>query len=122
MTYNPLCIQAGDLRHAITIQSPSATRDAAGQPISTWDTVLSTRAKIENTGSYSYKESFSANALAAQCTDLITIRWPGKAITVEPGQRIVFGDNTYLIQLVDNVLRRNRVVRMACLVIDGDSN
>ena len=117
-----LYIQAGELRHAIQVLEVSATRDAAGQPISTWTSVLSTRAKIESTSGRSYKESFAGNALASQSTDLITIRWPGPGITLKPGMRVTFGDNTFLVQAVDNVLRRDRVVRLACLVIDGDSN
>jgi head-tail adaptor len=119
---NPLYLRAGELRHAVQIQSASSTRDAAGQPVSTWNVVLTSRAKIENTGSQAYKESFSNSSLASQSTDMITIRWPGASITVAPGMRVVFGDNTFLVQDVDNVLHRNRVVRLACLMIDEDSN
>ena len=36
--------------------------------------------------------------------------------------RVIFGNNTFLVQDVDNVLHRNRVVRLACLMIDEDSN
>jgi hypothetical protein len=53
---------------------------------------------------------------------MVTIRWPGVSIDVAPGMRVAFGDSTYLVQDVDNVLRRNRVVRLACLTIDNDSN
>jgi SPP1 family predicted phage head-tail adaptor len=119
---NPLAINPGELRHSITIQKQNSTVDGFGEPVSTWETVTSLHAKIENTGSAAYKQSFSGNALASQSTDLITTRWAGPTINIEPGMRIVFGDNTYTIQAVDNVLRRNRVIRMACLVIDGDSN
>jgi SPP1 family predicted phage head-tail adaptor len=117
-----LYIQPGELRDSIQIQQATDTRDAAGQPVSTWAAVLTARAKIEGTNSRTFKETFSANALASQSTDVITIRWPGAAVTLEPGQRVVFGDNTYLVQAVDNVRRRNRKVVLACMVIDGDSN
>lgn len=119
---NPLYLRAGELRHAVQIQSASSTRDAAGQPVSTWNVVLTTRAKIENSGGQAYKESFSNSSLAAQSTDLLTIRWPGSSITVAPGMRVILGNNTFLVQDVDNVLHRNRVVRLACLMIDEDSN
>src|ERR1035441_8312354 len=120
MATDPLILQPGVLRHSITIQSASSTRDAAGQPVNAWNQVLATRARIENAGGGSYKESFSNNSFSSQSTDLVTIRWPGAAIDIKPGMRIVFGDNRYLIQAVDNILRRNRVLRLACLVIDGD--
>ena len=119
---DPLYIDAGSLRHSIQIQAPSSTRDAVGQPVSTWNVVLTTRAKIENTNSRTFKESFSNNALASQSTDVLTIRWPGAAVDLKPDMRVIFGDNTYLVQAVDNVLRRNRKVVLACVVIDGDSN
>ena len=123
MPIDPLYIAPGDLRHSITIQAENtADRDAAGQPVSTWETVLTTRAKIEDSGSASYKDLFQNNALAAQSTDLITIRWPGSSITIAPGQRVIFGDNSFLIQAIDNVLRRNRKLRLACLIIDETSN
>ena len=119
---NPLYLRAGELRHSAQIQTASSTRDAAGQPVSTWNVVLTTRAKIENSGGQAYKESFSNSSLAAQSTDLLTIRCPGSSITVAPGMRVIFGNNTFLVQDVDNVLHRNRVVRLACLMIDEDSN
>ncbi len=122
MANDPLYLRAGDLRHSVEIQTASPTRDAAGQPVSTWNVVMTTRAMIENSGARAYKESFSNSSLAAQSTDLLTIRWPGSAITVAPGMRIIYGNNTFLVQDVDNVLHRNRVVRLACLMIDEDSN
>jgi len=122
MPWNPLYLSAGDLRHSVTIQKPSATRDDAGQPVSTWTNVLVTRAKIEGTTSNAYKEFVQDGAIASQATDVFTLRWPGSSIDLAPGMRIQFRDNTYLVQAVDNVLRRNRVVKLFCMVIDGDSN
>jgi SPP1 family predicted phage head-tail adaptor len=119
---DPLYIQAGELRHQIQIQAPSSSRDSAGQQISTWNVVLNTRAKIEGSNSRTYKESFANNAFASQSTDILTIRWPGGAVTIEPDMRVIFGDNTYLIQAVDNVQHRNRKVVLACIMIDEDSN
>lgn len=117
-----LQIQAGDLRHAVTITEASTTRDAAGQPVSTWTTVLATRAKIESTTTLNYKERIRDGVTSSQSTDLITIRWPGANVAIMSGMRVEFGDNTFLVQAVDNVLRRNRLVRLYCQVIDGDSN
>jgi len=122
MAFDPLYLAAGDLRHSISIQAPSSTRDAFGQAISTWNTILTTRAKIEDTGSASYKDTFAQNALIAQSTDLITIRWPGSSVTITPGQRVIFGDNVWTIQSVDNVQHRNRKLRLACMQVDETSN
>jgi SPP1 family predicted phage head-tail adaptor len=122
MAFDPLVIRPGDLSHIITIQQPSTTRDAAGQPVSTWTTVLTTWARIEGTTSNAYKELVQDGAIAAQATDVFTIRWPGSSIDLKPGMHVLFGDSTYLVSAVDNILRRNRVVKLFTLVIDGDSN
>ena len=119
---DPLIIQAGTLRHTVTIQASNSTRDAAGEPLDTWNAVLTTRAAIESTLTATYKESFSQNAFSSQSTDLITMRWPGASISIKPGQRVTFNDKTYLIQAVNNVQERNRALRLACIQIDGASN
>jgi len=120
---NPLAISPGDLRHLVQIQAPNpADRDAAGQISGTWITLLTTYAKIEGVGGATYRESFRNNVLSSSSSDFITIRWPGVAITIEPGMRVIFGNNTYLIQAVDNVQHRNRKVNLSCIQIDEDSN
>jgi head-tail adaptor len=119
---DPLLIQPGELRHLVQIQQATDTRDAAGQPVATWAVVLTTRAKIDGPSGMTYRESFANNALASVSSDFLTIRWPGAAVTIKPGMRVIFGKNTYLIQAVDNVLHRNRKVNLACIQIDEDSN
>jgi head-tail adaptor len=120
--FDPLLIDPGELRHQVQIQKASATRDAAGQPISTWDVVLTAYAKIDGPAGRGYRESFANNVLSSEASDFITIRWPGLSITVAPGMRVIFGNNTYLIQAVDNVLHRNRKVNLACIQVNEDSN
>jgi SPP1 family predicted phage head-tail adaptor len=121
MPFDPLYLEPGDLRHSVTIQSPSSTQDATGQPISTWTTILTTRAKIESTTGAAYKELVQDGAIAAQATDVFTLRWPG-AIDLKPGYHVLFGDNTYIVQAVVNILERNRVVKLFTLAIDADDN
>jgi SPP1 family predicted phage head-tail adaptor len=117
----PLAINPGTLRHLITIQSPNTTRDAAGQPIKTWNSLLTTRASIQSTVPATYKDSFANNALSSQASHIITIRWPGSAYDINPSMQVAFGSKTYLISAVDNVLERNRVLRIFAILIDGGS-
>jgi SPP1 family predicted phage head-tail adaptor len=117
--FDPLVIRPGDLRHIIAIQSQSTARDALGQLNSTWATVLSTWAQIQGTSSLTFKFTFQNNALASNATDCITMRYP--SVDVTPGMRVLFGDQTYTIQAVDNVLRRNRVLHLAVVGISTGS-
>lgn len=120
---DPLVLNAGELRHSITIQaSNKAQRDGYGQPVETWTPILTTRAKIMSTQGASYKDAFAQNALANQSTKLITIRYPGDAIIIQPGQRLIHKNDLYAIQDVDNVLERNRVLRIACMQVQSTSN
>jgi head-tail adaptor len=119
---DPVMINPGDLRHSVEIQKAPGGRDAAGQVVDAWVPVLTAYAAIEGTGSRAYRELFANNALASQSTDAITIRWPGEAIEIRPGMRVVFGANKYLIQAVDNVQHRDRKVALACMMISETSN
>jgi SPP1 family predicted phage head-tail adaptor len=122
MGFDPLYIAAGELRHSITIQSETSTADSAGQPVAAWSNVLTTRAKVEGAGSAAYKASFSDNVRTSDSSEMFTIRWPGIDVIVEPGQRISFAGDLYEIQAVDNVMHRNRKVRIATKIVDEDSN
>lgn len=111
----PLYIPAGSLRHIVTIQAPSATRDTAGQPNATWTDLLTTRASIGSTASQSFRFSFQGNVLAANATDLIIIRYPGEDVVIKPGMQVIYGDQVYVINAVDDVQRRHRKLALACV-------
>jgi SPP1 family predicted phage head-tail adaptor len=66
--------------------------------------------------------SFSGNALAANATDLITIRYPGDYVDVVPGQQIQWGKQTYEISAVDDIQRRHRILNIAVVGLDIGSN
>ena len=121
MGFDPLYLPAGSLRHVVVIQKSSTSRDAAGQTSAAWTQVCRCRASITGTGSASYKASFSENALASESTDLVTVRWPGLSVVIEPGMRILHGNDIYRIEAVDNIEHRNRILRLACKTVDEDS-
>ena len=121
MAFDPLYIQPGSLRHDVTIQEPSGTRDAAGQLNAAWTPVLSARASIESTSSTAFRFSFQGNVLASNATDLMIVRYPGDSIAIKPGMQIVYGDTAYTITAVDDVLRRHRKLALACVGIDVGS-
>lgn len=123
MITDPCVLNPGELRHRIQILRPEPTPgDTFGQRNTSWTQIHQTWAKIEGIGSAAYKRAFKDNALASQSTDIVTIRWPGAAITIKAGMRVIFGSNVFLIQAVDNIQHRNRVVLLACMQVDSDSN
>lgn len=120
--FNPLAINPGELRHQITIQSQSTTRDpATGEPSSTWNDVLATRASIATVSSLERYQRGSAGEFVAQVSHLVKIRWPGASYGLAGGMRVMFGMRTFVIQTVENVEERNRIVNLACLEVNGSS-
>jgi SPP1 family predicted phage head-tail adaptor len=110
---NDLSLPAGSLRHAITILTASSTQDAAGQPVATWTEVLATRGGIRTlTG----REMTQNDQITSQVTHEITLRWT--PVTIAPGMRVSFGSHTYQIQATENVLERNRVLRLQVLAVN----
>lgn len=118
---DPLAIPAGALRMPIAIQTQSTAPSPSGQPVATWATFLTTMAAISTTSS---REVYQAQQFTSQVTHRVTIRWPGSTVVIQEGQRVVYQPfasvtHTYLIQAVENVQERNRVMNLMCLEIDG---
>ena len=122
MAFDPLTIDPGELRHRVTIMQPSTMQDADGQFTSSWSTLLITWAKIDDAASNTFKFNFQGSVLAANSTDVLTIRWPGQNYNIAPGMQVIFADMTFVIQDVSNVLHRNRVLHLACVVQNETSN
>ena len=100
MGFDPLILAAGRLRHKVQIYAPNEQQpDAYGSMSTQWILVLTTRAEIVSTTSSSYKDAFSQNALSAQCTEMVTIRFPGTSVVVEPGYRVVLAMRCLLCRL-----------------------
>ncbi len=109
---DPLTIESGTMRQAVTVESQSTTKDAAGQATSTWTTSLQTRAAIRT---LTLSERSSASGLVSQASHRITFRYQS-SVPLLAGMRIVHGSHTYLLQAVENVLERNRVI--TCLALE----
>ncbi len=96
----------GKLDQRITIQALAAGQDAFGAPITTWTTVVATvwAGLKDMTG----REYLAAAAVQNIVQTKITIRYPGNAVTILPGMRVVHGANIYNIEAVlgqDKVMR-----------------
>jgi SPP1 family predicted phage head-tail adaptor len=65
-------MNAGELKHSITIKQRVPLQDAAGQPYETYVTILSTMAKIMPLVG---KDYFAAQQIVSEVTHDITIRY-----------------------------------------------
>jgi SPP1 family predicted phage head-tail adaptor len=114
---DPLVIDAGELRHSITIQQPQyGSAGARGQSVvpSSWAVVRTARAAIYTAGG---RETSMASQIVSDVSHVVKVRWTPDAIAAN--YRIVFGSRVMTIQYVENVLERNRVLLLYCKEVDG---
>ncbi len=118
---DPLAIPAGLLRHQVTIQKPSATQDTMGSPTTSWQTVLTTFASVEDALSAEGMDRMSEGwySPAAQVTHVVRMRWPGASVTLAAGYQVLFSGRALKVQYVTNVQQRNRVIVLGCIEVNA---
>ena len=101
-------MEAGKLRHRVTIKQKSTTRDAAGGEVVAWTTFATVWGSVEPMRGQEYLE---ANRVGAQVDTRIRIRY---ASGVLPSMQAVYGSHTYDILSVINVEERNIEMQLMC--------
>lgn len=113
---DPLTIDAGELRHSVTIQAPVYAASATGMSVTpaSWTTVRAAMAAIYTAGG---RETSMASQIVSDVSHVVKVRWTDAA--VKANYRVLFGARTMTVQYVENVLERNRVLLLYCLEVDG---
>lgn len=110
-------MQAGKLRHRVTIQerqSGSPQQSSSGAPDEAWTTRVTAYAAIEPLRG---REFLEAQAVQSQVAVRIRIRYrPG----ITAGMRVVKGSTVYDIQAVLNMAERDAELHLMCAT--GTSN
>lgn len=101
--------QSGRLRQTVTLMAPPApgseTFDSFYQPIPSWTTVGTFSASIRPLNG---REAIVAKQVKAEATHMITMRYLGPSITINPLNRIVYGSRVFGVVQVINVEERDR--------------
>jgi len=102
-------MQAGKLRHRVTIQQKSVTQNSYGEEIVTWAELATVWASVED---LSGREFYEARQVpAAEVTTRVRIRYRSD---VEPTMRIVHGGRTLEIVFVLDPEGRRRETVLMC--------
>lgn len=112
-----LMVDAGELRHAVTIQSPvPGAADTFGQSVvpQSWNTLRTPMAAIYTAGG---RETSMASQIVSEVSHVIKVRWTSDV--VQAGYRVLFGTRIFTVQYVENVLERNRVLLLYCLEVNS---
>lgn len=96
------------LRHKVSIQAPSNSRDAAGQPIEGWAEIAAPWADIRVLGGL---ETIKAGAVTPQVKASIRIRY---RTDIDASMRVVHGATVYQVQAVLPDLARRQYVDLVC--------
>ncbi len=115
---NSPVLQAGKLRHRVTIVKPTLVQDAAGGWNAFQDVVICTMwATIEAlTGT----EKFAAHEFSTEVTHAIYMRHPRTLVPggIQGKMNVNYGKRTFMIEAVLNADERNKLLELICVEID----
>lgn len=101
-------MQAGRLRHRIQIKSPVEARNAYGEKIVTWSTLVTLWASVEPIFG---REFFDAEQVQSEISHKVRMRYyPG----ITPQMRVVHDGRTLEIKTVINVRERDTEMDLMC--------
>lgn len=101
-------MKAGDLRHRITIQSKTVTRDAYGQETITWTTFATIWGSVEPISGREYE---AGQQLEAAVDTRIRIRYLSGVV---PYMQVTYGSHTYDVQSVIHLYEKKREMHLMC--------
>ena len=106
-------MQAGRLRHSVTIQQRTATVDGYGQQSTAWTDVITALAAIEP---LSGRELFAAQAVQSEVSHRVTIRYRSELDVPRTGAalRVAFGSRVFDVHAVLNMGERDREMHILC--------
>ena len=104
-------IYAGRLRHRITIQQNTPTRDAHGGEVDSWGAVTTVWAEISPLNG---KEYFTAKQETAEITHKVRLRYNNALSGITPKMRVLFGSRTLDIESAINPQERNKEIILMC--------
>jgi len=99
-------MRAGQLRHLVTVKSPTHTADGKGGIATTWGTVTTCWASVEPLRGREWIESHLENS---EVTGRVVMRYKAG---IRPDYMVYFGDRTFQIISVINTEERNRELQL----------
>jgi len=101
-------MNAGELRHKITIQELQRTPDGYGGYTETWNDIATVWARIQPLRG---DERYQAQQVLSTLSHKIILRYLNG---VKPQMRVLYGSRIFHIVSVINVEKRNKVLELLC--------
>lgn len=100
-------MEAGKLRHRVTVQTATETRDASGEPIRGWADTATVWASIDPV---SGREMLAAGQVNAEAVVRVRMRY--RALTT--AQRLKWGSRVFDVVSVNNWNERDHELEVMC--------
>lgn len=101
-------MQAGKLRHQVTLQSNTPTRNNGGELVESWSTWATVWASVEPLDG---REYFNAQQVTSEVTTRIRMRYRDG---VTPQLRVAWRNRIYQVHAVIRVEERDREIHLMC--------
>ena len=104
-------MRAGPLRHRLTIQRRTASKDALGGMVDTWTALLTCRCDFNPV---SGREYIGGGAMQSEATAKFVIRYDSATAAITTADRILFDGGYYNILHAANSGGRNQMIEIIC--------
>lgn len=104
-------MRSGKLDKQIILQSPSGTRDAIGERVTTWVDVATVWAEISP---LSVRDLLAAGQTQSEVTHRVRVRYESTIAAIDASWRVLFGVRVFVITGVRNINESNREFELLC--------
>ena len=104
-------MRGGSLRHTVIVQSPTGSRDAVGERVTTWNNVDTVRAAIEPVAA---SERFIDPQMVGSITHKVRIRYGSEIAAIDSSWRILFGARVFTINGVRDFFEKHHDLELLC--------
>lgn len=101
----------------IILQSPSGTRNAIGERVTTWTNVATVWAEISPLSvrdSLSVRDLLAAGQMQSEVTHRVRVRYGASIAAIDSSWRVLYGTRVFVISGVRNINEAGREFELLC--------
>lgn len=105
-------MRPGDMPHRVKLQSPTGSRDALGERVTTWTDVATVNARVRP---LSGKELMVAGQQQSAVSHVVEIRHSSEVSAINGTWRVLFGTRVMVVESVVNPEESNEKLMLYCV-------
>ena len=105
-------MRAGNLRHRVTLQSPTGSRDSVGERTTTWTDVSTVWASVNP---LTARELIAAGQVQSELSHRVCIRHSSSVAAIDASWRVLFGSRILVVAAPPrNIEEGDREIELLC--------